>query len=58
MRGGHSSFEGGDPILIAEVPRHHLNTVYASTGDVLVYTSMALLIVLAGWGAISRTARA
>ena len=52
-RGWHSSFEGGAPILIAEVPRHHLNTVYASVGDVLVYMCMALLIALVGWGSIS-----
>jgi apolipoprotein N-acyltransferase len=58
MRGWHSSFEGGARILIAEVPRQHLNTVYASIGDVLVYTSMAFLIGLTGWGAISRRAGA
>jgi apolipoprotein N-acyltransferase len=36
IRAWHSSFEGGAPVLIAEVPRHHLDTVYARVGDVLV----------------------
>lgn len=58
MRGWHSSFEGGDRLLIAEIPRHHLNTVYARTGDVLVYTCMAFLVALVGWGTISRRAGA
>jgi hypothetical protein len=53
MRGWHSSFEGAAPLLIAEVPRHHLNTVYAVTGDVLVFTCMVLLLAVAGWGAVS-----
>jgi apolipoprotein N-acyltransferase len=54
MRARHSSFEGGTPLLIAEVPRRHLNTIYSHIGDVLVYACMALLIALACWGAISR----
>ena len=54
MRGWHSSFEGGDPLLVAEVPRHHLKTVYAVAGDVLVFTCMVLLLLVAGWGAVSR----
>jgi apolipoprotein N-acyltransferase len=48
MRAWHSSFEGGAPLLIAEVPRHHLNTVYAVAGDVLVFTCMVLLLAVAG----------
>ena len=52
MRAWHSSFEGGTPLLIAEVPRRHLNTVYSHIGDVVVYACMAFLIALASWGAI------
>ncbi len=54
MRAWHSSFEGGNPLLIAEVPRRHLNTVYSHIGDVLVYACMAFLIALACWGAALR----
>ena len=56
MRGWHSSFEGGPHLLIAEVPRHHLKTVYAVTGDVLVFTCMVLLLAVVGWRAVSRIA--
>jgi apolipoprotein N-acyltransferase len=52
VRGWHSSFEGGAPLLVADVPRHHLDTVYARVGDVLVYACMALLIALLGWAAV------
>jgi apolipoprotein N-acyltransferase len=54
IRAWHSSFEGGAPVLIAEVPRHHLDTVYARVGDVLVYTCMALLIAFLGWANVLR----
>jgi len=47
LRAWHSSFEVGTPLLIAEIPRHHLNTVYAVTGDLLVYTCMVLLLAVA-----------
>jgi apolipoprotein N-acyltransferase len=46
IRGWHSSFEGGDLLLMADVPRRHLSTVYAIIGDIPVYMYMALLIAL------------
>ena len=46
IRGWHSSFEGGDLLLMADVPRRHLSTVYAIIGDIPVYMCMALLLAL------------
>ena len=53
IRAWHSSFEGGSPVLMADVPRHRLNTVYASIGDSLVYGCLAFRVALIGWAALS-----
>jgi len=45
VRAWHSSFEGGDAVLVGEVPRHHLRTIYSTIGDALVYACMGWLIV-------------
>ena len=54
IRAWHSSFEGGSPVLMADVPRHRLNTLYASIGDSLDYGCLAFLVALIGWAALMR----
>jgi apolipoprotein N-acyltransferase len=49
-RAWHSSFEGGDRVLVADVPRRHLRTIYALTGDVLPWVALGFLGLLGlGW---------
>lgn len=55
MRAWHSSFDGGDRVLLAEVPARRSFTAYAVAGDVLPWACLAAMGVLAAVALFTRS---